>query len=186
MGVAARVPLLEYLSYYHIAEHFFEKVFQDDLVERVRLTITDPSFSVRRSKDIQDLIKIVTKSQRQVREEGGRNELRSLQLTLERFVDRDRLVNDLNAYDSSLVAHYGSNAVAFADADKVDLQESDLGRVFGALSRRIYKVRNSLVHAKDGAYPRYAPFMHDVDLSQEVPLMRFISEQIIIAHGKVI
>ncbi|MFH8992000.1 hypothetical protein [Streptomyces sp. NPDC017940] len=50
MGVAAEIPLLEYLSYYHVAEHYFEKVFNDDLVEQVRKGITDPSFSARRAR----------------------------------------------------------------------------------------------------------------------------------------
>lgn len=71
MGVAAEIPLLEYLAYYHIAEHFFDTVFNEDLVNQVRSGITDPSFSARRTKDIQSVIRIVTKVQRQVRDEGG-------------------------------------------------------------------------------------------------------------------
>ncbi|MFC7591247.1 hypothetical protein ACFQYP_51785 [Nonomuraea antimicrobica] len=61
MGVAASVPLLEYLSFYHVAEHFFRKVFDDDLVEQVRKGMIDPSFSVRRSTDIQRIIRLVKK-----------------------------------------------------------------------------------------------------------------------------
>jgi hypothetical protein len=185
MGVAAEIPLLEYLSYYHIAEHFFEKVFNDELVEQVRKGITDPSFSVRRAKDIQAIIKTINNAQRQVREEGGVNEQRALELVIEKFVDIDRLINDLNAWDSTVVQHYKSSGVPFADAPKVDLLASDKADSKKALAKRIYKVRNSLVHAKEGALPKYAPFAHDAELSQEIPLMRFAAEQVIIAHGKV-
>ncbi|WP_432090912.1 hypothetical protein [Streptomyces sp. NRRL F-5630] len=186
MGVAAEIPLLEYLSFYHVAEHYFEKVFNDDLVEQVRKGITDPSFSARRAKDIQAIIRTVNKAQRQVKEEGGVNELRALQLVIDRFVDIERLVADLEAYDGYLIAHYRENGVQFAGASKLDLKLADEEAVRSSLARRIYKVRNALVHAKEGDLPKYAPFAHDTELSKEIPLMRFTSEQIIIAHGKVL
>ncbi|MBA6433869.1 hypothetical protein [Streptomyces sp. GMR22] len=186
MGVAAEIPLLEYLSYYHVAEHYFEKVFNDDLVEQVRRGITDPSFSVRRARDVQAIIRIVTKAQRQVKEEGGVNEQRALQLVIERFVNITRLVNDLNTYDGTLIEYYKNNEVPFAGAGKVDLELADEDAIRSSLAKRIYKVRNSLVHAKEGEIPKYAPFAHDAELSQEIPLMRFTAEQVIISHGKVL
>ncbi len=186
MGVAAEIPLLAYLSYYHIAEHYFEKVFNDDLVEQVRKGITDPSFSARRAKDIQTIIRTVNKAQRQVKEEGGVNEQRALQLVIDRFVDVGRLISDLDAYDANLVAYYKSNEVPFAGASKLDLTVADEEVMRASLSKRIYKVRNALVHAKEGDLPKYAPYAHDAELSKEIPLMRFTSEQIIIAHGKVL
>ncbi|WP_148021185.1 hypothetical protein [Streptomyces sp. OR43] len=186
MGVAAEIPLLEFLAHYHIAEHFFEKVFNDDLVNTVRKEITDPGFSVRRAKDIQNVIKTIRDAQRQVREEGGVNELKALKLTFEKFVTLRRLIADLNSYDASLIDYYKANRVSFADAEKVDLLNPDEQVVFKALAARVYKVRNSLVHAKEGRSPRYAPFAHDVELSKEIPIMRFAAEQIIIAQGKLI
>lgn len=182
MGVAAEMPLLEYLSYYHIAEHYFDKVFNADLVDQVRVSITDPSFSVRRSKDIEKIIKTIDRAHRQVREDGV-NEQRALELVLEKFVDVDRLISDLNAWDGNIVQYYKTYGVPFAGASKLDLQPSDGGEVKKAIARRIYKVRNALVHAKEGSLPKYAPFAHDVELAQEIPLMRFAAEQIIIKNG---
>ncbi|MGW6454399.1 hypothetical protein ACWF94_00480 [Streptomyces sp. NPDC055078] len=183
MGVAAEIPLLEYLAYYHIAEHFFEKVFNEDLVRQVRSGITDPSFSARRTKDIQSIIRIVDKVQRQVKREGGVNEQRSLQLVLDRFLDVPRLVADLDAHDATLADHYANNGVPFAGAGKVDIRGNDEDVVRGAVARRIYKVRNALVHAKEGEFPKYAPYAHDEELGREIPLIRFIAEQIVIAQG---
>ncbi|MFD5817802.1 hypothetical protein [Streptomyces sp. NPDC127038] len=136
MGVAAEIPLLEYLAYYHIAEHFFEKVFNEDLVNQVRTGITDPSFSARRSKDIQSIIKIVTKVQRQVKDEGGVNEQRALQLVLDRFVNVPRLVADLDAYDTTLVSHYTNNDVPFAGASKVNIRANDEDAVRSAIAKK--------------------------------------------------
>lgn len=186
MGVAAEIPLLEYLAYYHIAEHFFEKVFNEDLINQVRSGITDPSFSARRNKDIQSIVKIVTKVKGQIKDEGGVNEQRALQLVLDRFVSIPRLVADLDAYDANLVNHYANSDVPFAGASKVSLRGNDEEAVRGAIAKRIYKVRNALVHAKEGELPRYAPFAHDEELAREIPLMRFTAEQIVIAHGKVL
>ncbi|MFI8814119.1 MULTISPECIES: hypothetical protein [unclassified Streptomyces] len=186
MGVAAEIPLLEYLAYYHIAEHFFEKVFNDDLINQVRSGITDPSFSARRNKDIQSIVKIVTKVKGHIQDEGGRNEQRALQLVLDKFVSIPRLVADLNAYDANLINHYESNDVPFAGASKVSIHGNDERAARSAIAKRIYKVRNSLVHAKEGELPKYAPFAHDEDLAREIPLMRFTAEQIVIAHGKVL
>ncbi|MFH8494154.1 hypothetical protein [Streptomyces coeruleorubidus] len=185
MGVAAEIPLLEYLAYYHVAEHFFVQVYNDDLVNQVRAGITDPSFSARRAKDIQAIIRVVEKAQRQVKDEGGVNEQRALQLVFDRFVTIPRLISDLDAYDNSLIDYYASSDVAFAGASKVNLRMDDEDKARSALARRIYKVRNALVHAKEGEMPKYAPFAHDEELSREIPLMRFAAEQIIIAHGKV-
>ncbi|MER7959389.1 hypothetical protein [Streptomyces sp. NPDC096030] len=186
MGVAAEIPLLEYLAYYHIAEHFFEKIFNEDLVNQVRSGITDPSFSARRNKDIQSIIRIITKVQRQVKDEGGVNEQRALQLVLDRFVSVSRLATDLDAYDASLVGYYANNDVPFAGASKAVIRGADEEAARSAIAKRIYKVRNALVHAKEGELPKYAPFAHDEELSREIPLMRFTAEQIVIAHGKVL
>lgn len=186
LGVASEIPLLEYLAYYHIAEHFFDKIFHDDLIEQIRSGITDPSFSVRRARDIQSLIRIVTRAQRQVRDEGGVNELRALELVLGKFVNFDRLCSDLDSWDASLVDRYKNLEVAFADANKVDLRSTERLKVAKGLAQRIYKVRNSLVHAKEGLLPKFAPFTHDDDLAMEIPLMRFTAEQIVIANGKAI
>jgi hypothetical protein len=186
MGVSTEIPLLEYLAYYHIAEHFFEKVFREDLVNQVRSGIADPSFSARRNKDIQSIINTVTKVQRQVKDEGGVNEQRALQLVLDRFVSVPRLVDDLDAYDASLVDYYANNDVPFAGASKVSIHGNDEEATRGAIAKRIYKVRNALVHAKEGELPKYAPFAHDEELAREIPLMRFTAEQIVISQGKVL
>ncbi|MFJ9576037.1 hypothetical protein ACIRQF_06520 [Streptomyces sp. NPDC101191] len=185
LGVGAEIPLLEYLSFYHIVEHFFEKVFNDDLVEQVRKVIVDPSFSVRRSKDIQGVVKKVNSLQRQVREDGGVNEQRALELVLERFVDFDRLLADLDSYASPLVDYYREYGVPFAGADKVDLRSEDKRKLRRDLAKRVYKVRNALVHAKEGSLPKYAPFAHDAELRKEIPLMRFVAEQVVIGHGSI-
>lgn len=186
LAVSADSPMLKYLSYYHIAEHFFEKIFNDDLVEQVRKKIADPSFSLRRSKDIQAMIRLVANTQRKIRDEGGVDEQRALFLVLDKYVEVSRLVGDINEHDPSLVQYYKSTAPPFAENTLVDLNSERDEEVKKALAKRIYMTRNALVHAKDGTRPKYYPFTDDVELSREVPLMRYCSEQVVISNGKVL
>jgi hypothetical protein len=186
LAVSADSPMLQYLSYYHIAEHFFERVFNDDFVEQVRRKIADPSFSLKRAKDIQGVIKLVSSTQRRVRDEGGVDEQRALNLVLEKYVNLPRLVSELHAHDKGLIEYYKKQSPSFSENVTVDLAAERESEVKSALARRIYQTRNSLVHAKDGARPRYFPFVNDAELAREVPLLRFCAEHIIIGNGKVI
>lgn len=186
LGVSAESPMLEYLSYYHVAEHWFENVFQEDLVKQTQNQITSPDFSYKRKKDIQKLIRSISKAVQVQNEEVVINEQTALRLTLERFVDLDRLVVELNQFDPELVQRYKRTAVSFSEGDRVNLDDSDQGAIYSALARRLYKTRNSLVHSKDGAKNRFIPFAHDAELLPELPLIRFIAEQIISASSSMV
>lgn len=186
LGVSAESPLLAYLSFYHVAEHFFEKVYSDDLIDQVRAKIADPAFSLKRARDVSAVIKVVSSAQRKTRDEGGVDELKALTLVFKKFVDLGRLVGDLDKYDPSIIQHYKTAIPSFSDANTVDLRGAQRDEVISSLAKRIYKTRNSLVHAKDGARPKYFPFTNDEELARDVPLMRFCAEQIIISDGKII
>jgi len=180
LAVSAESPMLEYLSYYHVAEHWFENIVQDDLVEQVQNIITSPKFSYRRKRDIRDLIKKVNKAVQLRSEEVVINEQIALRLTLQKHVDLAQILQELRAFDPTLPEYYRNTAVPFSDGDKVDLNSDDQPTVYQALSRRIYKTRNALVHSKEGAKSRFTPFSDDVALTPELPLMRFVAEQIIV------
>ncbi|MFI6229069.1 hypothetical protein ACIBCR_17340 [Micromonospora echinospora] len=182
LGVSSESPMLEYLSYYHIAEHWFENVYHDDLVRRVQDLLTDPGFSLRRKNDVRGLIRNVTRAV-QIRDEElvMSSEQSALQLTLERYVNVVDLRSDIEKYDSSLIGYYSQNKVRFADADVVDFLQSDETRIFKSLTKRVYKTRNALVHSKEGGKEKFTPFVDDNDLGMEIPLIRFIAERIIIA-----
>jgi len=182
LGLSADSPVLEYLSFYHVAEHFFEAVFQDDLIEAITRHITRPEFSHRRRDDVQGLIREITKRQR-IREDAITfNEQEALRLTLVRYVPMPELRAKLFAADPGLAAYYRTARVSFSDGDQVDLG-SDEGKAYASLARRIYKTRNSIVHSKDGDKARFVPFQHDKELAKEIPLIRVVAEEIVIASS---
>jgi hypothetical protein len=113
------------------------------------------------------------------------DELKSLKLTLEKFIDPADLVGKLREYDESLIVHYKQDKVEFSGGDTVNLEiTNDDQQIITLLSKRIYKTRNALVHSKDGSRDKFIPFKHDKVLVREVPLMRFIAEIIIVGSSK--
>ncbi|WNL40995.1 hypothetical protein RN347_10140 [Halomonas sp. PAMB 3264] len=185
LAVGTENPMLEYISYYHIVEHFFESIFNEALVETVRNKLTHPDFSYKRKKDISSLIKDIAKSIKMRDDSMTFSEQEGLRLTLVRHVDLADLNQKLNDYDDSLVSYYKTSPVAFSSAPVVDLEGDDEDLIFKNLAGRIYKNRNSIVHSKESEKSKYMPFRDDKTLVKDVPLIRFISEQIIFATSSV-
>jgi len=186
VAISTDNPFVEYLSHYHILEHFYEAVFQDDLISSIQHRITDPAFSYRRKNDIKGLIKTIRKSLQIQNDTITFSEEQALKLTLTRFVDISNLVDDLNRYDSSILDYYRDNKVSFANATELDLQCSDNTTIYKSLSKRIYATRNALVHSKDGDKAKYTPFVDDHVLAKELPLLRFVAERTILSNSEII
>lgn len=185
LGISTDNPTVQFLSYYHVLEHFFESVFSDDLIEQIKLSITQPGFSYKRKKDVGQLVNTIKKSLQIRSETITFSESEALRLSLAKYVDIDQLVARLDEYDPSLVDYYSFTEVPFSKGNMVSLRSSDKDRAIKDLTRRIYSTRNSLVHSKDGDKARYIPFKDERALVSEIPLMRFISELVILAVSEV-
>ncbi|MEG3619125.1 hypothetical protein V5T82_11720 [Magnetovibrio sp. PR-2] len=185
LAVSTDNPVIEYLSYYHVLEHFFETVFNEDLVEKVRENITSPGFSYKRKSDIAALIKKINKSLQIKRDSISFSESEALKLCLMKYVDVDDLIVKLNDYDEGLIEYYSEKSVPFSGGKVVDLELDDEDAIYKSLSKRIYSTRNALVHSKDGDMGKYTPFSDDRELIKEVPLMRFISEMVVVEESSI-
>jgi hypothetical protein len=185
LAVSTDNSLVEYLSFYHVIEHFFESVFNDDLVDRIKNHITLPSFSRKRKKDILSLVSLVSKSVKLRNEETTFSEPDALRLALQKYTRIPDLIFDLNEYDPTLISYYETTVVPFSDGDTVTFSGNDENDIYRKLTSRIYKTRNSLVHSKEGDKKRFMPFRDDKALARELPLIRFMAEQIILATSQV-
>lgn len=185
MALSAEGPMLQFLSYYHVMEHFFEKIYNEEIVKVIGKEITSPQFSAKREKDINKLIKLISKKIKDKGDSYSFNEQEALLLTLSKYINIDELRDKLNEYDVKLVPYYRDNVVQFSKGEKVDLNQSE-EKTFSKLAARIYKTRNSIVHSKDGEKAKFIPFTDDKFLINEIPLMRFIAEDIIIENSKLI
>ena len=165
--------------------HFFESVFNDDLIEQVKAAITQPGFSYKRKKDVGQLVSTIKKSLQIRSETITFSESEALRLSLSRFVNVSQLADKLDEYDATIVEYYANTEVPFSKGPAVSLRSGDIDRIIKDLTRRIYATRNSLVHSKDGDKARYTPFKDERSLVAEVPLMRFVSEMVILAVSEV-
>lgn len=186
MAVSTDSPLVQFLSFYHIAEHFFEEIHDKNLIEKVKSTITDPGFSYKRKPDLRELINIVEKNMNRVGTDFSYNEEEKLFLTLSEYIDIHTLNLKIGQYDNTLIDYYKSNSVTFSKGSPVDFNSSQEDKIHKKLANRIYKTRNAIVHSKEGNKPKYIPFKHEKELLQEIPLIRFIAEEIIIKSSDLI
>lgn len=111
--------------------------------------------------------------------------MEALRLSLTRFVDTAQLLTRLEEYDATLVDYYATTEVPFSKGSAVALRGGEHERILRELTRRIYATRNALVHSKDGDKVRYTPFKDERALVMEVPLMRFISEMVILGVSEI-
>ena len=183
-GISSESIDLKYLSFYHILEHFFEKIYNDELTKSIKNEITKPSFSYKRNKDVYELIKIIQERLRYKNEEFQINEPEALLLVLDKFViDFDEIKNELNSYDNTLLNYYKSTEIEFSNGNRVNFDETR-EKILKNLRERIYKTRNSIVHSKETEKSKYLPFKHDSILQNEIILMRILAEKIIISSSK--
>lgn len=186
IAVASEDLVSKFLGYYHVAEHHFELLWHQHVVDQVRDKVTAPGFSLRRDQDMLNLAKSVSNLMRERQNETSSfDEKKALVLTLKAFVETERLKATLVAMDPGLLPYYADTKVLFSDGDKVDLRTSD-DQALPALARRIYNTRNSVVHAKKGERNRFRPGLDDEALARELPLMRAVAEEILVSTSQLL
>ena len=181
------IPFTQYLAYYHVAEFFFQSISEHAVFSEIEELITHPSFSPRSEDSIKSFYEKIKKRMRDQRDDGVWNERNGLLLCLkEHVVDLNRLKSSIHSQDASAIEYYKSALVEFASESKcINFDESE-ELIYSNIRDRVYSIRNAIVHSKEGEKMRYEPFIHDVHLSKEIPLIRGIAEEIIINTSTVI
>lgn len=174
-------PYIQYLSFYHILEYFFDETYHRYLVNDLRDSLTHPDFSYKNDDDLLKLAKFAQNRLRKFGEDGQGNELESLKYVLKEFVDITNLSNKLG---SDIVTYYSTSKVAFSSGPVLNFKDD---KSFSVLAKRIYFTRNSLVHSKSGKKElAYHPYHHEGVLKKEIPLIKNISEMIIINSAELL
>lgn len=182
-GVSSESLDHQFLSFYHILEHFFEKIYNEDLINKMRDELTQPGFSYKRKTDIEKLVKIIEKRLKYKNDEFQINELEALELVLRKYLTNiEEIRNELDSVDTNLITFFKTTEVPFSKGNKVNFEVET--EVFKNLSKRIYYTRNSIVHSKETEKEKYIPFKDDKELINEIYLMRIIAEKIIVNNSK--
>lgn len=181
MAVSSEDPFVQFIGFYHIMEYFYEEIYKEGVVDNVKEILLDPGFSTKRKKDIMKLVDLINKKRT---ESTVGSELEALELTLSKYIDIEKITEKLNEIDKDIIEYYKNNTVNFSNGDVVDLR-GDKKHMFKKLANRVYKTRNSLVHSKSNEVRLnergiYKPFKDSKALLKEIPLLKAISEEIII------
>ena len=181
MAVSLEDPFVQFIGFYHIMEYFYEEIYKEGVVNNVKEILLDPGFSTKRKKDIMKLVDLINKKRT---ESTVGSELEALELTLRKYIDIEKITEKLNEINEDIIEYYKNNKVNFSNGDAIDLI-GDKKHIFKKLANRVYKTRNSLVHSKSNEVRLnergiYKPFKDSKTLLKEIPLLKVISEEIII------
>lgn len=190
-AISSRDPFIQFICYYHIIEHFYEDVYNEALINNLRLELTNPGFSIKNDKNISKLIDIVKKKLKQNKEEFSINELEALELVLKKYVSLDELKSQLNSLEPKCIDYYNNTNVKFCERTKLNFADLKDESNYKNIAKRIYKTRNALVHYKSDDKSTkelkvYSPFNDKKALEKEIPLMRIIAEIIILNNSAII
>lgn len=181
MGLSSKLPFVQFISYYHVMEYYFEKVYNDDMIKNLQDKISSPRFSIKREQDIKEIVKFVTKKVHDKNDRYDINELEALELVLKKYIDISELLENVSY---TAIDYYKNYEVSFSKGDIVDFNDVTNPKLYKKMAARIYKTRNSIIHSKSGEKSVYSPFKDDDALEKEIPLLRYIAEEIIIKTSK--
>ncbi|PGE16334.1 hypothetical protein COM64_20490 [Bacillus toyonensis] len=177
LAISSRDPFVSFISYYHVIEYFFDEVYREQQINTLKTSITSPRFNYKDDEQLFNIIQKIIKDNKFVRENGSGNEQQSLNYVLNKYI------NKLDDFKMRLISEelnfYQSNTVLFSKGDIINW-DKDKDRVIKAISNRIYKTRNALIHSKSSKKDvTYHPYLHKNELEKEISLIKTIAECII-------
>lgn len=189
MASISEDPFIKYLCYYHILEHFYEIVYKEQLIKIVKEQLTLPSFSIKKDKEIMNLIDIVKEKIKIDKESFDGDELESLELVIRKYIDIDNLKTKIKNINSELVDYYDKGTISFSKG--IPINFNDKNNLCKNIAKRIYFTRNALVHYKSNDLNQkekgiYRPFNDRKELLKEVPLIRILAEEVIINDSDIL
>ncbi|MED4267999.1 hypothetical protein [Priestia megaterium] len=184
LAVSSQDPFVAFISYYHIIEYYFDAVFREHQINTLRASITSPRFSYKDDNQLYNIIDKIKKDNKLVRENGSGNEPQSLNYVLHKFI------YDLDDYKQRLsdeeINFYQNHNVSFSAGDIIPWSK-DKDKILKAISNRIYKTRNALIHSKSSKKDvTYHPYLHKTELEKEINLIKTVAEHIIEADSKLL
>jgi hypothetical protein len=176
MAMAGESLILSYLALYKILEFFFTSASELLLHEKLKEQLVSPDFSHTKVAKLRELAKVVRKFDQRM------DERRMLQTVFEQYIDRERLRLWIEKFDNENSGYFTTERDIFGESHKVDLSDN---QIFPTVGSRIYHIRNALVHNKEGELARFIPFSgQEKILVNEAPLLKEISEELILRTGK--
>ncbi len=176
LALGSESLILSYLALYKILEFFFTSASEDLLHQKIKDQLVAPDFSHSKVAKLRELVKTVRSFDQRM------DERKMLITVLEKYLDKTELVQWIDDYEKKHSGNYTTDKDIFGENQKVDTNDNQL---FSSISKRIYHIRNVLVHNKEGESSRFKPFSgQEKILFNETPLLLYIAEELILKTGK--
>lgn len=171
-GNSARVEKIKFLSFYNVLEYQFDKLSKDRVGAELKTIVTDPTFKKSDLKCYRKLYETSIKN-------AKKNEYDLLSKLIKEVVSAEELREFFNSNTSYTV----SSAYKINDT-KIDLSNNNDDVIYKRVTKRVYGVRNALVHSKESEESRYMPG-DEQKYKGEINLVKFLAEKTIIHFGEV-
>ncbi|MBS1786618.1 MAG: hypothetical protein JST85_02790 [Acidobacteria bacterium] len=176
LALASDSLVLGYLALYQIIEYFYTSVSENALHEKVQEQLVSPDFAHTKPKKLRDLIKTIRQFDARI------DELSALKLVLETYFEKAVLRQWIEEYEVKHGPYFTDEVTLFGSSFRLDSSDN---AIIPNLASRIYKVRNALVHNKEGEISRFVPYTGQEEvLNKEVQILLFLAEQLIVKTGK--
>lgn len=165
-----RVPKIQFLSFFNVLEYYADELNEDKICEQIQNIVTDPHFKQSKVKEYRKVSKIF--DVKNIFDDG-----QALLVLLNSYINKDKLLEflDKNPFYTESSAYKIKETI---------LKPED-SNLIAKVKKRIYGVRNALVHSKEGNSVKYTPLKDDLHITEEIPLIKFLAEQIIINSGTI-
>jgi hypothetical protein len=175
---AYKMPLLRYLAYYQILEHYFTKYSMWGAQREVRNCLKNPAFNV---DDDNDIVKIVTCASGKFERYVSESDL--LRDTIRECVSEDELVSEVI---SEPLKEYFQKEYKKVSKFRVS-QDNKEKEIREQLADRIYDIRCKIVHTKEGdKRGKIMPFTEEELLLRrfDLPMIETLVTKVLIANSK--
>lgn len=179
---------VRYISFYHVLEFHFERVFRKEMSQLLRDEIVRPDFSYTSDAKLYGVVKTISKELGATHDRGFGNEEKELGYVLKAYVNMAHLRTRIEEIERGAQEFYEREKCPFTQK-KTTVDWSSDDDALKAIVKRVYEARNALIHSKDrddtNSY-RYRPYKDEKKLRKELPLIQALAEQVIIGSGKVL
>ncbi len=180
---APEMPLLRFLANYQVLEFYFPVYSEVEAQRTLRNVLKDPTFDPARDADLAKLLSAIKVGAR------GRtfgNESEQLEATIRHCVTADDLRFFLISEDEERYRFYTSDDAKKIVGETLPVRrEADDHR--GAVAKRVYAIRNRIVHTKGGFEEREPLLPFDPETSHlrhDVELVEFLARKVLVASSR--
>lgn len=179
---ASEMPLLRFLASYQILEFYFPVYSERRAQGTLRNLLKDPAFNPDRDADVARLLRSVKAGT------GGRgfgSEASQLKATIEECVSAEEL-RDFLLSDDERYRFYTSDEARKVVRERPPVKEKAADHR-EAVAKRIYAIRNRIVHTKAGGEEGEPLFPFDPEvayLKHDIDLVAFLAQKTLVASSR--